>query len=191
MLLADPRKISWLLLLVASGCATVGKDAPGINNFAEVEKNVLYRGAQPTERGIKHLSDRGVKTVVNLRADALAWEKDAVERTGMRYVWLPSLAERTDPKVVAKFLSTMRESGGPLFVHCRVGRDRTGLNVAAYRICEQGWDRPRAIRELYAHGYHWGWFPGIERYLNTFDAWRFTRPNEEGDASVAPTAKSE
>jgi uncharacterized protein (TIGR01244 family) len=193
MRLIDTRKPMWLLVLLlslASGCATVGKDIPGIYNFAEVEKDVLYRGGQPTEKGIKHLSDRGVKTVVNLRADPLAWEKDAVEKAGMQYVWLPSLAERTDSKVVARFLSTVRASDGPVLVHCRVGRDRTGLNVAAYRICEQGWDRHRAIKELHAHGYHWAWFPGIERYLKTFDSTRFASAKKKGDASIAPTVEA-
>jgi tyrosine-protein phosphatase SIW14 len=158
-----------VMLLCAGGCSTVGKSVPGINNFAEVEKDVLYRGAQPSERGIEHLADQGVKTVVNLRADPLPWEKDAVTKAGMNYVWIPSLAEKTDPAVVRKFLATVRERNQPVFVHCRVGRDRTGLNCAAYRIVEQGWSRPKAIRELHEHGYHWAWFPGIERYLKSFD----------------------
>src|SRR5688572_25337110 len=91
------RVLALLMLLSAvgcTGCSTVGKSAPGINNFAEVEKDVLYRGAQPTERGIKHLADQGVQTVVNLRADPLPWEKDAVIKAGMNYVWIPSLAEK-------------------------------------------------------------------------------------------------
>src|SRR5262245_54440765 len=114
-----------LLIFAAAGCATVGKNAPGIDNFAEVDPGVLYRGAQPTEKGIRYLADRGVKTVVNLRDDAPEWEKGAVEQAGMRYVWIPSVASEADPKVVERFLVTMRDGAGPVFVHCKAGRDRT------------------------------------------------------------------
>ena len=166
------------LVLLATGCSTIGKSVPGINNFDEVRKDVLYRGAQPSEKGIKTLADRGVRTVVNLRADPLAWEKDAVIQSGMEYVWIPSLAERNDPKVIEKFLATMRERNRPVFVHCRVGRDRTGLNVAAWRIVHEKWSRDEAIHELYAHGYNWMWFPNIERYLRSFDPKTF--PTDPG-----------
>jgi len=155
-------------LLIASGCATVGKDVPGVSNFGEVEKGQLYRGAQPSEKGIHYLADNGIRTVVNLRDDPQKWEKQAVEKAGMQYVWIPSTASKADPKVVDKFLTTMRQGDTPVFVHCKAGRDRTGLNVAAYRIIHDDWDRKRAITELHAYGYNWALFPGIEKYLKTF-----------------------
>src|SRR5436189_3425076 len=90
--------IVWLLLL-GCGCATVGKDVPGVKNFGEVEKGQLYRGAQPSEKGIQYLADNGIRTVVNLRDDPQKWEKQAVEKAGMQYVWIPSTASKADPKV--------------------------------------------------------------------------------------------
>jgi protein tyrosine/serine phosphatase len=31
------------------------------------------------------------------------------------------------------------EKDGPVYVHCRAGRDRTSLIVALYRVWQQGW----------------------------------------------------
>src|SRR4051794_30814631 len=55
--------LSFLLaaLLLTSGCATVGKNVHGIENFDEVQSGVLYRGAQPDRTGIDHLKQQGVK----------------------------------------------------------------------------------------------------------------------------------
>lgn len=39
----------------------------GISNFHMVEKNLFYRGAKPNAKGIRYLSTRGVKTIVDLR----------------------------------------------------------------------------------------------------------------------------
>src|SRR5262249_38430455 len=48
----------------------------------------LYRGGQPTEKGFRLLKERGVKTVINLRAEDNS-EKAIVEKLGMTYVQLP------------------------------------------------------------------------------------------------------
>ena len=88
----------------------------------------------------------------------------------MQYVRIPQNAALIEPEKVRTFLGQMENAEKPVFVHCRQGRDRTGLAVAVYRIVAEGWDRDEAIRELYAHGYNWPLFPGIARYVRTFDA---------------------
>jgi uncharacterized protein (TIGR01244 family) len=163
-----------LCAFAVSGCATKGKNIRGVENFAIVQVGVLLRGAQPTAEGIKELSHRGVKTVINLRADAKPWEKEKVNQAGMDYVFIPTVAERNDPQAIAKFLDAVRTKEKPAFVHCRVGRDRTGLEVAVWRITDCGWTKDDAIKELHEHGYQWAWFPNIERYLRTFDPKSFT-----------------
>ncbi len=168
--MAYGRRWVWVLFLVAlSGCSTVGKSVWGVENFAVVEKGKVYRGAQPTKAAIKRLADQGVRTVINLRADAMAWEKEEVEKAGMTYVLIPTIAEQIKAAELRQCLKAMQESPAPAFIHCRWGRDRTGLNVAMYRMVQQGWDRDRAIAELYAHGYNWAWFPGIARFLKSVD----------------------
>src|SRR4051812_39872437 len=64
--------------------------APGIKNFYEVNQHV-YRGAQPSDEGFRHLASIGVKTILNLREhdSRSAAEERLVSSLGMRYVNVP------------------------------------------------------------------------------------------------------
>jgi protein tyrosine/serine phosphatase len=86
----------------------------------------------------------------------------------MHYVEIGTSAAVVSPAKINQCLQQITSAPRPIFVHCRAGRDRTGLEIAMYRIVVQGWTRQRAIGELYAHGYNWMLYPGIERYLKTF-----------------------
>ena len=164
------RLITLFMLLsgIAAGCQTVGSPITGVGNFATVDEG-LYRGAQPTYEGIQELKERGVRTVIDLRDDRNPAERLWVEDAGMAYVNIPSNAGRVEPAKVERFLKEIDEAQKPVFVHCHRGRDRTGLAVAAYRMVMQDWPREAALKELYAHGHQWVAFPGIARYVRTFD----------------------
>jgi tyrosine-protein phosphatase SIW14 len=176
--------LTLLMLLMtgaaATGCQTVGKPITGIENFATVVDDELYRGGQPSYEGITSLKEHGVRTVIDLRDDRNPAERMWVEEAGLAYVNIGTNANRVDPAKIAKFLKEIDEAQKPIFVHCYHGRDRTGLEVAVYRIVEQGWPREAALNELYAHGYHWAMFPGIARYLRTFDAEQFKNSDDAG-----------
>jgi tyrosine-protein phosphatase SIW14 len=177
-----PRlRLSFLALVILSGgCASVGRDLGGVPNFATVDPkpHALYRGGQPSRAGFATLKDMGVKTVIDLRDDAVPWEKDAVTKNGMTYVHIPSNANRTSPTTVAAFLTALEAAERPVYVHCKRGRDRTGLEVACYRLVHQQdqWTRQQAIDDLRRHGHQRIFFPGIERYLRTFDPDDFMTP---------------
>jgi tyrosine-protein phosphatase SIW14 len=167
-------RVAMLLVFVAfvgggaGGCHTVGRNIAGVGNFAEVDDG-LYRGAQPTAAGIATLQGKGIRTVIDLRDDANPAERAWVESRGIGYVRIPCDASVVEPQKISLFLQQVATAPRPAFVHCQMGRDRTGLDVAVYRIVVQGWPRQRAIRELYAHGYNWLLFPGIARYVRVFD----------------------
>jgi len=160
------RSAVLFLLFLATGCQSVGRDVAGIRNFAKVDDE-LCRGAQPTETGIETLRSRGVRTVIDLRDDTNPAERGWVESRGMTYVHIPQRAALVEPDKLRRFLDLVESAPKPAFVHCKRGRDRTGLCVAVYRIAG-GWDRERALDELYAHGHQWLFFPGIARYLRGF-----------------------
>src|SRR5215211_4759664 len=153
------RRTVIVLVMFAGGCATVGKHAPGLQNVDTVDPapNAIYRGGQPTRKGIETLQKMGVKTVIDLRNDRQHWEAQAVADAGMKYVNIKASAFDADPLVVEEFLKTVASAERPIYVHCKQGRDRTGLGIASYRLAFQGdeWTREEAIRELHAHGYHW------------------------------------
>jgi len=174
-----------LLLLTAAGgsgagCATVGKPITGVENFAVVVDDELYRGGQPSYEGITSLKEHGVRTVIDLRDDRNPAERMWVEEAGLAYVNIGTNAGRVEPAKIAKFLKEVDEAQKPIFVHCYHGRDRTGLEVAVYRMVEQGWPREAALKELYAHGYHWAVFPGIARYVRTFEPEQFKKSDDAG-----------
>ena len=55
----------------------------------------------------------------------------------------------------------------PLFVHCRLGADRTGLIIAVYRIVHDGWTSERAKAEAKHYGMH-PWEMGMKSYIHDF-----------------------
>jgi uncharacterized protein (TIGR01244 family) len=169
-----PASLVLVVVFIAAGCQSVGKPITGVANFAMVDDG-LYRGGQPSFDGVQQLKAKGVRTVIDLRDDRNPSEKMWVEEAGIAYVNIPSNASRVDPEKIATFLKEVDEAQKPIFVHCYHGRDRTGLEVAVYRMVEQGWPREAALKELYAHGYHWAVFPGIARYVKTFDPGEFKK----------------
>ena len=156
-----------VVLILLTGCHTAGTNVSGIRNFARVDET-LYRGAQPTEAGIERLKEKGVRTVIDLRDDANPRERRWVESRGLAYIHIPCDPARVEVEKLRTFLLAMETADKPVFVHCRQGRDRTGLSVAAYRMMN-GWERPRAMNELYGYGHAWLFFPAIARYLRAFE----------------------
>jgi protein tyrosine phosphatase (PTP) superfamily phosphohydrolase (DUF442 family) len=142
---------------------------PGIPNFHQVNDHV-YRGAQPTEEGWEGLAKLGVKTVIDLcrlGEHSGAAEARAVEAAGMRYVSVPMNGYvAPSQEQVAKVLELL-DSGEPVFVHCKLGRDRTGTVIACYRIAHEGWENQKALQEAKSYGLHSLEF-GMKRYVLAF-----------------------
>jgi protein tyrosine/serine phosphatase len=64
-----------------------------------------------------------------------------------------------NPEMVRKAVALMADPANqPVFVHCRQGRDRTGVVVAVYRMEIDGWSREEAEEEMQAYGFHDVWF---------------------------------
>jgi tyrosine-protein phosphatase SIW14 len=141
-------------------------DIPGIPNFAKVSDE-LYRGGQPTRQGFAELRRMGIKTVVNLRETGT--DRLGVRGTGMRYVHLRVNPNGPTDEEVAAFLEVLQEDGNlPVFVHCKMGADRTGTLVAIYRVVHQDWPMEEAVKEFPRFGFHDVW-AGLLDYLEQFD----------------------
>lgn len=145
--------------------------ARGIPNFAQVSAN-LYRGGQPNAEGIQRLKSLGIDIVVDMRRGENQAEQKQVTDLGMKYVGIPSRCPFPTDEPWARFLKVMRENPGKkIFVHCRLGDDRTGMAVAAYRMSEQAWSADEALREMKAFGFsplHQAICPGLEGYVADF-----------------------
>lgn len=150
----------WLKAVVAAmtlaGTVFAGNSPTGVTeptalkNFQEVEESV-YRGAQPSEEGFRELAKLGVHTVVDLRGAGGRSSKEAqiVVSLGMKYVNIPLDGFRAPTaEQVSKLLAILEDkNGGPVFVHCRRGADRTGTILALYRIRHDHWGNEKALDE--------------------------------------------
>jgi protein tyrosine phosphatase (PTP) superfamily phosphohydrolase (DUF442 family) len=126
-------------------------ERPGVPNLHQVTTN-LYRGAQPTAKGMAQLKAMGVKTVINLRP--VASDKDEVAGTGLKRVRFGTEPWHTDAEEVVGFLKIVSDTNNlPAFVHCQRGADRTGLMCAMYRVAVCGWTKPAAIQEMKDGGF--------------------------------------
>ena len=124
----------------------------GVPNAAEVTPR-LYRGAQPTAQGFETLANMGINIVVDLRGSRES-ERERVNKLGMQYVPSPWHCPFPRDDAFAHFLSLLRQNPAKkVFVHCRLGDDRAGMTVAAYRMAEQGWTAPEAMKEMEAFGF--------------------------------------
>jgi tyrosine-protein phosphatase SIW14 len=142
----------------------------GVPNFGEVTPT-LYRGGLLNGDGIKALKKLGINLVVDTHANDASEERD-VQKLGMKYVAIPWHCPWPHDEVFAKFLKVVHDNKGKkIFVHCRLGDDRTGMMVAAYRMAEQGWTADEAMTEMRSFGFtraHHFICPSLARYEKDF-----------------------
>jgi protein tyrosine/serine phosphatase len=156
----------------------------GVPNFHQVTERI-FRGGQPEAQGWPELAKLGVKTVVDLRRPgehSTAAESIAVSGAGMRYVNVPMDGFATPTTAQLAIPLALLDDGEPVFVHCKLGCDRTGTVIAAYRISRQGWENKRALAEARQMGLHW-WENGMRRFIAGYQA----APTNDATAS-APLA---
>lgn len=131
-------------------------DAGGLRNVARLTPS-LYRGAQPTADGYRRLKDMGVKTVISFRC--FTDSRQEVEAAGLDYVMIPIYASigsspPTDAQLEVFFDTILDPAKQPVFMHCKHGKDRTGMMAGVFRIERQGWSNREAIDEMQDFGYH-------------------------------------
>jgi len=169
-----------LLSLTIAGCLAFGSAVSfagaasprvdGIENFRKVNDRI-YRGAQPDDAAWPALAKLGVKTVIDLRREvehSVAGEKRLVEAAGMKYVNFPMNGFDTPTsEQMLKVLAVMDGEGGPVFIHCKQGRDRTGTVVATWRMAREQWTNDKALAEARDCGLHW-YENGMRRFINGY-----------------------
>lgn len=144
----------------------------GVHNAGKVSE-VLFRGAQPSAQGLAELKKLGVTTIVDLRGNRgeVRWERQQAEALGMHFVDIPVLGWSAPANAqVAQFLKLFEDRGQKIFVHCRLGADRTSVMVATYRIALQKWTADQAVEEMYSFGFHYHWYRGMRSYIRNFPA---------------------
>jgi len=147
------------------------KNAVGLPNFGEITPNLL-RGGQPGADGLETLKEMGVSIVIDMRSGASDHEKTAVNKLGMQYVSIPWHCPFPSDEAFARFLKIVEDNPDKkIFVHCRLGDDRTGMAIASYRMAEEGWSADEALKEMELFGFDWKHHmicPTLQHYEKSF-----------------------
>ena len=164
----------------------------GVPNFGQVTPT-LYRGAQPNQEGFANLARQGINIVVDLHGSGES-ERRMVTALGMQYVAIPWKCYRPHDEPIAQFLTVLRQNPGKkIFVHCRLGDDRTGMEIAAFRMVEQGWTAEEARQEMEFFGANWvhrAMCPGLAEYEKEFPARFQSQPAFKDLRPPAPASPS-
>jgi hypothetical protein len=134
---------------------SMGRHLPGkgIRNFGEVTPT-LYRGGQPSRAGLQTLAKMGVDIVVNTSGRQDDQEGKDVNSLGMKYIVIRWHCPFPKDETFARFLKVVHDNAGKkIFVHCRLGDDRTGMMIAAYRMAIEDWSAGDAMKEMQAFGF--------------------------------------
>lgn len=133
-----------------------------IPRFSKINDH-FYRGSLPSDADLASLKQQGITTVIDLM-DAnsdyenekvfVAHEKETAAALGLN--WLNfSVPWGTPPSkdVQAAFLAAVNAPNETTFIHCKLGRDRTGAFVATYRIDHDGFSEKQAMDEMKGFGF--------------------------------------
>ncbi len=122
-----------LLFLPASCTYNYNPDDPALPDAAVLNpvNDWMYRGSQPKEGDFSRIKAKGIRTVVNFRNEPgwVEWEKERVEKLGMKYVNLPwTIVRSVKPELLDDFFKVLDDpKNRPVLIHCKHGRDRTGV----------------------------------------------------------------
>ena len=143
--------------------------AAHLKNFFKLNDN-LYRGAQPSAKGMAELAALGIKSVINLRS--MHGDEDEIAGLGLIEHRLKIVAIDPGREDVVRFLRlAVDPANQPGFVHCAHGSDRTGLMCAMYRIAVEGWSNEAAHEEMVKGGYGFHTiYGGMQRSVLRADA---------------------
>jgi len=128
-------------------------ETKNLKNFYKLDDHV-YRSAQPSEEGFEYLKTLGIKNILNLRD----YHNDdpGSKKPGLNLYRIEMDAGKIKTADVVAALRFIKQSEGPVLIHCWHGSDRTGTISALYRIVFQNWSKEDAIDELIhgGFGYH-------------------------------------
>ncbi|HEV7902237.1 MAG TPA: tyrosine-protein phosphatase [Pyrinomonadaceae bacterium] len=186
------RGVSALIAILALSVVSFAQSAPEasfpnvkIKNFGQMDER-FYRGGQPKEDDYRALAELGVKTVIDLRDDAEAYERPAVEALGMRYVNIP-MSDKHYPREdqIEAFLKLANDPAtGAFYVHCAGGRHRTGVMGAVYRFTKYGWNYDQVYKEMKDYDFYTRWGHGdMKKYVQ--DYWQRVQTTPAPAATTA------
>ena len=125
----------------------------------------LYRGSAPSPKDLQWLKDKlGIRKVVSL--DAQSGERIARSCKLLGIHQIKAYIDGTRSSLVKFLHHNLKElllEGGPTYVHCFHGRDRTGLVIAMFQCKYLNVSAEEAIKEAKSLGFGAGVPPKVVR----------------------------
>lgn len=164
-------RIQAALFILAIAALIPGSASADIQRFSQVTPT-LFRGSQPqTDADFQKLIQSEIKTVLSLEIlpNHTHPEEEKLEDLKIEFKRAPIPAWMFEPteEQVNRALEVMANSNlRPLYVHCQLGRDRTGMLVALYLVKYEGWDPFEAYtKQMQDFGFKRKWtLEGIWKY---------------------------
>ena len=120
------------------------------DRFSQVSENV-YRGGEPSSQDLdilSHIFD--IQTIISLDGKIGDNIDPLVKKLGMKHIIIPVTGH--DGLDILRYfknnIAKLIKENEPVYVHCRHGKDRTGMAIALYRI-SNGWSPKKALKEAY------------------------------------------
>lgn len=131
----------------------------------------LYRCSKPTREIMQKLQENGVKVIIDLKNSNKKnqlQEMNLAKEFGIKYVNIKQTAIFPPSKEeVSTIFSYIKE--GPIALHCKNGRDRTGTLVGIYRKVKYGWNYEKTEKEMEKFGFKPNNFPLLNNYLKNYN----------------------
>lgn len=115
------------------------RELPGLHNVLEFSPGVVSGSVPHGEEGFESLAALGVRTIVSV--DAARPEVEMAARHGIRYVHVPIQYSGIPEEKKAALAKAIRDSEGPIYVHCHHGEHR-GPAATAFGLIANGLINP-------------------------------------------------
>ncbi len=126
-------------------------------NFAKITKN-LYRGSAPSLEEVKDLNDKlGITKIISLDKKSGDKISKICKLLGIDHkIFDLNSDKKSFGKLLTEDLEDLFLSDTPTFVHCKHGKDRTGIVSAILRCKYMDWSYEDAIKEAEKYGFGTG-----------------------------------
>lgn len=163
-----------------------------IRRLRVVVPGKLYRGSAPSPLEVSELKDKlGIKKIVSL--DKISGDKidRACKLLGIEHVKVYIDFSRANLiQALHHNLKQLFIDGGPTYVHCHEGKDRTGLMIALFKCKYMGMDPHKALQEAQSLGFGIGVPPATKHLFEKLILSCGKKPKDQNAADIVSNERT-
>lgn len=162
-----------------------------IHRLRAVVPDKFYRGSAPTPKDVLELKEKlGINKIVSLDNKTGDRIDRACKLLGINHVKLYIQDDRLSlMKALEQNLKDLFIKGGPTYVHCAEGKDRTGLLVALFKCKYMGMNPKKALEEAKSLGFGIGIDPRMKQLYEKLILNCKQTPKDENSADIVSSER--